>query len=183
MFRLVTPRVPFMLAHWGYVFPMCTFAIACQRYASVMRGLSGFACEERLIYFTISQEPRMVSRCFWSPFQSPSLRCCGYGLPSVRYISRAPVVCLLAKPRSCLKRPQIRFIRGKSHQMWCLEPHAKKAVANLLESRQENKVVEFNCCHLAVLAVLTHLFCFGYEVFKRQCLDDSTLAFNSLPFF
>lgn len=43
MFRLVTQRVPFMLAHWAYVFPLCTFAIASQRYASIMKGVSGSA--------------------------------------------------------------------------------------------------------------------------------------------
>ncbi len=43
MIRLVTPRVPFMLSHWGYVFPLTAFAIACQRYASIMRAVSGTA--------------------------------------------------------------------------------------------------------------------------------------------
>merc|ERR1712169_160714 len=39
--RISLPRVPFMLAHWSYVFPLSTFSTATLAYASVAAPVSG----------------------------------------------------------------------------------------------------------------------------------------------
>jgi tellurite resistance protein len=36
--RIGTPRVPFMLVHWSYVFPLAMFSVATQRYAAGLQA-------------------------------------------------------------------------------------------------------------------------------------------------